>query len=71
MRSGMRPSIERKLQNDNLVLLEDHENDDDDLVPELSYPVVEIVPKAVVKPAKHDFAGAEYTEVYDDWKYYE
>ena len=39
MRAGMTPAMDRELAADSLLLLEDHENDDDDIVPELSYEV--------------------------------
>lgn len=45
----------------------DHENDNDDLVPELTESVAVATDKAPAeKPAKVDFAGAKYDEVYDD-----
>ena len=62
----MTPAVDRELAADSLLLLEDHENDDDDIVPELSYDVQPVQKKVVKKPPKHDFMGQEYTEVYDD-----
>ena len=53
----MRPVIERELSDGNLLLLNDHENDADDIVPELSYEPVEQVEKLVAKPKRLDFAG--------------
>lgn len=52
---------------DNLVQVAfDHENDNDDIVPELTENVV--VEKKVVETdaRKTDFAGDKFTEVYDD-----
>ena len=57
LRSGMRPVLERELSDGNLLLLNDHENDADDIVPELSYEPVEQVEKLVAKPKRLDFAG--------------
>ena len=46
----------------------DHENDNDDLVPELTESVaVETTKAPAEKPGKVDFAGAKYEETYDDW----
>lgn len=50
-----------------LVQLEDHENDEDDLVPELNEAVkapVRLSQKA--KTTKRDFAGEEYEETFDE-----
>ena len=45
----------------------DHENDNDDLVPELTESVAVATTKAPEqKPGKVDFAGAKYEETYDD-----
>lgn len=46
--------------------LTDHDNDEDDIVPELNENVRAPVALAAKKPAKKDFAGSEFEEVYDD-----
>ena len=57
LKSGMRPVLDKVLSDGSLLLLEDHENDADDLVPELSYPVVEELVKEKAKQKRTDFAG--------------
>lgn len=49
-----------------LVQLQDHEVDTDDVVPELNENVVIAEKKVKVEPKKVDFAGATYTEIYDE-----
>jgi len=51
-----------------LVQLADHENDEDDIVPELNEAVK--APMKLVQTGeeqKNDFAGDKYKEVYDEW----
>ena len=49
-----------------LLQLEDHINDDDDIVPELTDPVLAQKKAAAKDARKKDFAGELYTEVYDE-----
>lgn len=50
-----------------LVQLSDHENDQDDIVPELSEAVQAASEVIKAKPYKKDFAGEDYEETYDEW----
>jgi len=49
-----------------LLQLSDHENDEDDIVPELNEAVKAPMDKVVVELPKSDFAGQKFTEIYDD-----
>lgn len=44
----------------------DHENDNDDIVPEFTENVVVEKKVAETDPRKTDFAGDKYTEMYDE-----
>ena len=44
----------------------DHDNDEDDIVPELNETVKAPVKLAEIKAKKRDFAGDEFEEIYDD-----
>lgn len=49
-----------------LLQLNDHEQDTDDVVPELNENVVIQKHEKKSEPKKVDFAGETYTEIYDD-----
>lgn len=58
---------DKKLESKDLLLLGDHENDYDDIVPELTEAVKIPAPKTERVPMHKDFLGDEFNEVYDDW----
>ena len=47
-----------------LVQLSDHDNDEDDIVPELTEAVAIQREHAKLEPRRKDYAGAEYDEDY-------
>ena len=49
-----------------LVQLSDHENDEDDIVPELNEAVKSASKPPTKELLKTDFAGEKFQEVYDD-----
>ena len=49
-----------------LLQLSDHDNDEDDIVPELNEAVKAAVHSSSAKVIKHDFAGQAFDEVYDE-----
>lgn len=52
-----------------LVQLSDHDNDYDDIVPELGVPALVQSEKTMdIIRTNTDFSGAKYTEIYDEWK---
>ena len=52
--------------NNNYVQLADHDDDQDDIVPELSYDVKPAEEEKLVEQKHFDFDGAEFKETYDD-----
>ena len=58
---------DKKLESKELLLLGDHENDYDDIVPELNEAVKTPAQHSEKAPIHKDYLGDEFNEVYDDW----
>ena len=60
------PSVDYNEVWENLVQIEDHSNDDDDIVPEFSEAEKKKTEPKEKAPVKYDFAGNTFDESYDD-----